>query len=99
MKKRQRKKLAIGEFYRPWFAFNAELTPMGDGDQAEFVSRFIAEAEKRDLICEGAIGETELEICIDTGRLATRNAERREEFVNLVKTWPELVKIDVSELQ
>ena len=99
MKKRLRKKFGIGEFYRPWFTFEADLKPMNDGDQAEFVARFIAEAEKHDLVCEGAIGDNDLSVVIETGRLATRNAERRREFLDAVGQWEVFAHIDASELQ
>ena len=99
MKKRFRKKFAVAEFYRPWFAISAEIKPMAEGDQADFVSRFIAAAEALDMICDGAIGETELEVSFDTGRLATANAERRQQFIDQVSQWPEIVKIEATELQ
>ena len=99
MKKRFRKKFAVGEFYRPWFAISAEIQPMAEGDQADFVSRFIAAAEALDMICDGAIGETELEVAFDTGRLATANEERRQKFLDQVKDWPEIVKIEATDLQ
>ncbi|MBE6379596.1 MAG: DUF469 family protein [Lentisphaerae bacterium] len=99
MKKRFRKKFAVGEFYRPWFAVSAEITAMGEGDQADFVSRFIAAAEALDMVCDGAIGETELEVAFDTGRMATANEERRRQFLDQVKAWPEIVKIEATELQ
>ena len=99
MKKRLRKKLEIKEFYRPWFAITAEIQPMAEGDQADFVSRFIAAAEALDMICDGAIGETELEVAFDTGRLATANAERRQQFLDQIQSWPEIVKIEATELQ
>jgi uncharacterized protein YggL (DUF469 family) len=99
MKKRLRKKLGVKEFYRPWFAIAAEIVPMADGDQAAFVSRFIAEAEKLDMNCQGAIGETDFEVVLDTGRILTANAERRQQFVDAISSWEEFVKLDVSELQ
>lgn len=99
MKKRFRKKFAVGEFYRPWFSVSAEITPMGEGDQADFVQRFIAAAEALDMVCDGAIGDTELEVALDTGRLATGNAERRQQFIDQVSAWSEIVKIEASELQ
>lgn len=99
MKKRFRKKFGVGEFYRPWFVVSAELKPMGEGEQADFVSRFIAEAEKRDMTCTGAIGETELEVGIDTGRLATANEERRADFIAAVQGWEEFTKFEASDLQ
>ena len=43
MKKRFRKKFAVGEFYRPWFAVIAQIEETADGDQANFVSRIIAD--------------------------------------------------------
>lgn len=99
MKKRLRKKFAVQEFYRPWFAISAEITPMADGDQADFVSRFIAAAEALDMTCDGAIGENDLEVAFDTGRIATANAERRQQFLDQVSTWPEIIKIEATELQ
>jgi len=99
MKKRLRKKWSVGEFYRPWFAVSAEIKPLADGDQADLVARFIAEAEKRDLLCEGSISDAELMVSIETGRIATRNAERRQEFLDAVKDWAEFVKFEASELQ
>ena len=99
MKKRFRKKFAVGEFYRPWFAVRAQIEEMADGDQADFVSRFIAEAEKLDMNCQGAIGETDFEVVMDTGRILTGNAERRQQFVDVVSKWEEFVNLDVSELQ
>ena len=99
MKKRFRKKFAVGEFYRPWFAICAEIQPMAEGDQADFVSRFIAAAEAQGMVCEGAIGDTDLEVAFDTGRVDTGNAERRQQFLDLINSWPEFVKIEVSELQ
>lgn len=99
MKKRFRKKFAVAEFYRPWFAICAEITPMADGDQADFVQRFIAAAEALDLVCNGAIGDTDLEVAFDTGRLATGNEERRQKFIDQVSAWPEFVKFEASELQ
>ena len=54
MKKRFRKKFGVKEFYRPWFAISAEIEAMADGDQADFVSRFIAAAEALDMTCNGA---------------------------------------------
>ena len=98
MKKRLRKKHGIGEFYQPWFTFEAELKPMADPDQADFVARFIAEAEKRDLLCDGAISAADISVAIDTGRLATRNAERRQEFLDVVGKWEVFTHIDASEL-
>ncbi|MPN19553.1 hypothetical protein SDC9_166924 [bioreactor metagenome] len=98
MKKRLRKKWGVGEFYRPWFAFTAEIKPLADGDQANFVARFIAEAEMRDLRCEGNIGDIELTVYIETGRLATRNAERRQEFLDAIGGWDEIVKFEASEI-
>ena len=99
MKKRLRKKLGVKEFYRPWFAIAAEIVPMADGDQAAFVSRFIAEAEKLDMNCQGAIGETDFEVVLDTGRILTDNAERRQQFLDEIGKWAEIKKIDASELQ
>lgn len=99
MKKRLRKKLGVKEFYRPWFAIAAEITPMADGDQANFISRFIAAAENLDMNCRGAIGETDLEVVFDTGRILTQNAERRQQFIDTVSKWEEIVKLDASELQ
>ena len=99
MKKRFRKKFAVGEFYRPWFTVSAEITPMGEGDQAEFVQRFIATAEALDMICDGAIGDTELEVALDTGSLAAGNAERRQQFIDQVSSWQEIVKFEATELQ
>ncbi len=99
MKKRFRKKFAVQEFYRPWFTVCVELKPMGEGDQADFVARFINAAEALDMICDGVIGETDLEVALDTGRLATANAERRQQFIDQVSSWPEIVKIEASELQ
>ncbi len=94
-----RKKFAVKEFYRPWFAVSAEIVPMADGDQADFVSRFIAAAEALDMICEGAIGDTELEVALDTGRICTANEERRQKFIDEVAKWQEFVKFEASELQ
>ena len=99
MKKRFRKKFRVGEFYRPWFVINAEITPMAEGDQADFVQRFIAAAEALDMNCNGAIGDTELEVLMDTGRLATANAERRQQFIDQVSVWQEFTKFEASELQ
>ena len=99
MKKRLRKKFAVKEFYRPWFVLSAEIKAMGEGEQADFVSRFIAAAEALDLVCNGAIGDTELEVGFDTGRIATANAERRQKFLDQVGQWPEIVKIETTELQ
>ena len=99
MKKRFRKKFAVGEFYRPWFAISAEITPMAEGDQAEFVQKFISTAEALDMVCDGAIGDTELDVALDTGRLATANAERRQQFIDQVSAWQEFTKFEASELQ
>ena len=99
MKKRLRKKLGVKEFYRPWFAIAAEIVPMADGDQAAFVSRFIAEAEKLDMNCHGAIGETDFEVVMDTGRILTGNAERRQQFLDEIGKWSEIKKIESTELQ
>ena len=99
MKKRFRKKFGVREFYRPWFVVSAEITPMGEGDQAAFVARFIAAAEALDMVCDGAIGDTELEVALDTGRLATANAERRQQFIDQVSSWSEIVKFEATELQ
>ena len=99
MKKRFRKKFGVKEFYRPWFAVSAEIEAMGEGDQADFVSRFIAAAEALGMTCNGAIGETELEVVLDTGRIDTANAERRQQFLDEIGKWEEIKKVDVSELQ
>ena len=99
MKKRFRKKFAVKEFYRPWFAVSAEITQMAEGDQADFVARFIAAAEALDLVCDGAIGDTELEVSFDTGRICTANDERRKQFIEQVSKWQEIVKIEATELQ
>ena len=98
MKKRFRKKFGVGEFYRPWFVVSAELAPMGEGDQAAFVDRFIAAAEALDMVCDGAIGETDLEVALDTGRIATANEARRCQFIEQVKSWQEFVAFEASEL-
>ena len=99
MKKRFRKKFGVKEFYRPWFAVSAEIEAMADGDQADFVSRFIAAAEALGMTCNGAIGETELEVVLDTGKLDTANAERRQQFIDTVSAWQEIVKFEATELQ
>ena len=99
MKKRFRKKFGVKEFYRPWFAISAEIEAMADGDQADFVSRFIAAAEGLDMTCNGAIGDTELEVMIDTGRICTANAERRQQFLDEIGKWTEINKIEATELQ
>ena len=99
MKKRFRKKFGVKEFYRPWFAISAEIEAMADGDQADFVSRFIAAAEALDMICQGAIGETDLEVMVDTGRICTANEDRRQQFIEQVGKWEEFVKFEASELQ
>ena len=99
MKKRFRKKFSVQEFYRPWFTVCVELKPMGEGDQADFVARFIAAAEALDMTCNGAIGDTELEVVLDTGRICTANAERRQQFLDEIGKWEEIKKCEVSELQ
>ena len=99
MKKRLRKKLAVKEFYRPWFAVVAEIEAMADGDQAEFVTRFINAAEALDMTCNGAIGDTDLEVMLDTGRICTANEERRRQFIDQVSKWQEFVKFEASDLQ
>ena len=40
-----------------------------------------------------------IEVVLDTGRILTANAERRQQFVDTISTWEEFVKMDVSELQ
>ena len=99
MKKRFRKKFAVGEFYRPWFAVRAQIEEMADGDQADFVSRFIAEAEAFGMVCEGAIGDTDLEVALDTGRINTNNEERRQQFLEQIQKFTEIVKVEVTDLQ
>ena len=99
MKKRFRKKFGVKEFYRPWFAISAEIEAMAEGDQADFVARFIAAAEALDMTCNGAIGDTELEVMLDTGRICTANEERRRQFIDQVSKWQEFVKFEASDLQ
>ena len=99
MKKRFRKKFGVKEFYRPWFAVSAEIEAMDEGEQADFVARFIAAAVALDMTCNGAIGDTELEVVLDTGRICTANAERRQQFLDEIGKWEEIKKCEVSELQ
>ncbi len=97
MKKRIRKKKCIGEFKELAFHLSAKYGKLETEAANEFLSRILEKGNELGLLCGGTFEADHFDFYIVSGRINTRNEERRQEMVAFVKSLPGVESVEAGE--
>lgn len=97
MKKRIRKKKCIGEFKELAFHLSAKYGKLETEAANEFLSRILEKGNELGLLCGGTFEADHFDFYVVSGRINTRNEERRQEMVAFVKSLPGVESVEAGE--
>lgn len=97
MKKRIRKKKCIGEFKELAFRLTAKYAKLTPETADEILSRILEKGKELGLLCGGTFEADHFDFYVVSGRINTRNEERRQEMVEFVKTLPGMESVEAGE--
>ena len=98
MKKRQRKKLFLGEFKELGFDLKADVNLPSEEALDAFWDKFITQIEELNLHCSGAFGENTLDLFVLAGKPGSGEVERRDQFIAWLQAQPEVSNVCAGEL-
>lgn len=97
MNKRIRKKKCVGEFKELAFQLAAKYNKLTPETADEFVEKLLGKAKELDMICGGSFDLDNFEFYVITGRINTRNEERKQQLVEFVKSLPGMDSVEAGE--
>ena len=97
MKKRIRKKKCIGEFKELAFRLTAKYAKLTPENADGILSQILEKGKELGLLCGGTFEADHFDFYIVTGRINTRNGERRQEMADFVKALPGMESVEAGE--
>ncbi len=97
MKKRIRKKKCLGEFKELAFRLTAKYSRLTAESANEVLSRILEKGKELGLLCGGTFEADHLDFYVVSGRINTRNEERRQEMMDFLKSLPGMESVEAGE--